>query len=525
MKKISVIISAFLLASGINSQNIYDVHRYTSSDLNGTARYVGMGGAMGALGGDISTMGTNPAGTGIYRSNDFMISFGFNGLHAESDFSGTKMSASKITGSFDNVGFVYATKIGDLTPIRYVNFGFNYTKQKNFNKNYLMGGNFGNASQTYLAALMADESRATPSSLNARDAFQYNYNLGWLPIMAYRANLIVPIDDPNLDSSFDGYNPDANVDGYFESKETGGVERFDFNLSFNVNDKFYIGATLGLYDVNYSKYTYYSETFRVRSEYDGDYMLDNWLDTNGTGVDFKLGIIFRPIGNFRIGAAFHTPTFYSLTDKTNSYLDYQTYTLNGNLEKDVIYPKMSNENRLEASTRYKLVTPWKFNFSTGYTIGQNIALGAEYEFADYSSAKMKYDDGIHMDYVNDDIEYMLKKVHTFKVGVEARLVPQFSVRAGYNHITSAFNKDAYYFIPSNSVKTDTEYNNIKATNNFTLGMGYRSGMWYADVAYQFTTYSSEFSPFQNVWLSPDELSVTKINNDRHQLLMTLGLRF
>lgn len=60
------------------AQTIYDGAKLTGKDLNGTARFVGMGGAMGALGGDISTMGTNPSGIGLYRSSDVMTSFGFS---------------------------------------------------------------------------------------------------------------------------------------------------------------------------------------------------------------------------------------------------------------------------------------------------------------------------------------------------------------------------------------------------------------------------------------------------------------
>lgn len=119
----------------LNAQTtIYDANRWMGSDLNGTARFVGMGGAMGALGGDITTMGTNPAGIGIYRSNDFMVSFGF-------DNTGTKAngaSLDKFHGSFDNAGFVFSTKIGNTTALRFANFGFNYRKMKSFNRSMLM---------------------------------------------------------------------------------------------------------------------------------------------------------------------------------------------------------------------------------------------------------------------------------------------------------------------------------------------------------------------------------------------------
>ena len=58
-------LSMILAVGTASAQNLYDAERLSSNELNGTARFVGMGGAMGALGGDISTIGTNPAGIGI----------------------------------------------------------------------------------------------------------------------------------------------------------------------------------------------------------------------------------------------------------------------------------------------------------------------------------------------------------------------------------------------------------------------------------------------------------------------------
>ena len=136
MKNSKMMIGACALAIslGASAQTQYDAARLMGGELNGTARFVGMGGAMGALGGDISVIGTNPAGIGIYRSNDFAVSFGFNNTAAESNFSGTKMKDNRTRASFDQVGFVYSTKIGNNTSLRYINFGFNYHKSKNFNK-------------------------------------------------------------------------------------------------------------------------------------------------------------------------------------------------------------------------------------------------------------------------------------------------------------------------------------------------------------------------------------------------------
>ena len=157
MKKIVMVavLGLFVSAASGLAQTVYDGAKLTGKDLNGTARFVGMG-AMGALGGDISTIGTNPAGIGLYRSSDIMTSFGFSSYGSESKYLGSKWNSDKNRASFDNIGFVFSSKIGNTTPLRYVNFGFNYHKAKSFYKNMEMNGDLGNYSQAFLMASLTE---------------------------------------------------------------------------------------------------------------------------------------------------------------------------------------------------------------------------------------------------------------------------------------------------------------------------------------------------------------------------------
>lgn len=166
-----VVACAFLLSTEAGAQTIYDAAKFSGSDLNGTARFVGMGGAMGALGGDISTMGSNPAGIGIYRSNDLMTSFGFNYTSSKSNFNGSIMNSDKYRGSFDNIGFVYSSKVGNQTALKYVNFGFNYHKAASFDRDFSMGGNLNGFSQTDEMSNMSNSTQYR-SALTASDMSQ-----------------------------------------------------------------------------------------------------------------------------------------------------------------------------------------------------------------------------------------------------------------------------------------------------------------------------------------------------------------
>ena len=514
IKKGMVAVGSLMLAMAVNAQNAYDAERVLGNDLNGTARYVGMGGAMSALGGDISVMGTNPAGIGIFRSNDISASFGFNSTSTESVFNGTGMKEDKTRASLDQIGFVYSHKIGNTTSLRYVNFGFNYHKSKNFNRLFGMGGQLDGLSQSWqlaqeMSSAGVNSASAFDNILDAENPYREYWNK--YPVLGVLGATTGVVDF--FEGSVMGWDGYSNN---FYSEERGGISQYDFNVAFNIEDRVYIGATLGIYDVNYDRYSSYTE--ELNNDYgedNGGYTLDNYYGLEGTGVDLKLGVIVRPMEDspFRLGLAIHTPTWYELTE-----------SFNATLSSDILaYPKAYSETLSDyldynyLSYDYRMITPWKFNVSAGTTLGGLVALGAEYEYADYGSSKLQDIDGYEL---GDQwsVEDYLKSVHTFRVGMEARLAPQFSVRAGYNYTSAAFADDAYSALAS--YRTSTDFNNIQAKNTFTCGLGYRGSVVYADLAYKYDAYKSDFYAFDDI-----DLSATKVDNNRHQLVFTLGARF
>ncbi len=518
-----ILVTSFLgIVFGASAQTSYDAARFSSGELNGTARFVGMGGAMGALGGDISVMGTNPAGIGIYRSNDVAVSFGFNNNQAKADFEGVSMKEKRTRASFDQVGFVYSNKIGNNTSLRYVNFGFNYHKHKNFNELFSMGGLLDGYSQTWQMAALTDGlpiqefDKILEGKINAytnmRDVASY------LTILGARAMLIDPEDPSKM--LYQGWPGDQN---YYTSRQEGGINQYDFNVAFNIEDRFYIGATLGVYDVNYNRYSSYTENLLQEGEdgnyySNGGYTLENWFKTEGTGLDLKLGIIVRPFESspFRLGLAVHTPTWYDLTASYSAAIASEIEHYDASFEEST-YGALGNRDYVD---NYSLVTPWKFNVSAGTTVSNVLALGIEYEYQDYSSMNEKDPDGVELSTFTSQIKENLKGVHTLRLGMEARVMPQFSVRAGYNFTSALFDNNAFKLLPYDSPRTDTEYNNIKERNTVTFGLGYRGSIIYADLAYKYDMYKSDFYPFVN-----DGLPATKVDNNRHQLLLTIGARF
>lgn len=553
-----------LIAAPMSAQTVYDAAKITNKDLNGTARFVGMGGAMGALGGDISTIGTNPAGIGVYRSNDAMVSFGFSSYGTESNYVGNKMNSDKMRGSFDNAGFVLSSKIGNATALRYVNFGFNYHKAKSFYKNMSMGGNLGDYTQTDYMAAQAGGIKDWSGDIYT------DPEVGWLSALGYDGYLITDLIAHNGQGDVpSGYVPymvggkqvkNLNGDlvyitpgeyggmfwggnGSFRSEERGGIDQYDFNISFNINDRVYLGVTVGAYAIDYSKYTFYDENYldKAGNATGQGYNLQSWNKIHGSGFDVKFGAIIRPFeySPLKIGLAIHTPTYYNLDYKTNA-----------RLESDVLNDlDIANESEVGSGVigqynvdtydilkgdmvrQFQLQTPWTYNVSLGYTIGKDLALGAEYEYQDYSSIKFKDQEGYSdtFGYENSTTS-MLKGVSTIRLGAEYKVIPQFALRAGYSYTSAIFNSDAYKDLPYNSIQTDTDFANTKALSNYTLGIGYRGSMFYADLAYKYSSYKEDFHPFINAYMDGEQLVIgspeaTKVKNTRSQVLLTLGLRF
>lgn len=548
MKRINILAVMAMSVSVLAAQTQYDAVRITGTELNGTARFVGMGGAMGALGADISVIGTNPAGIALFRSYNIATSFGFNKNMTSSTFNGTKVNDSRTKASFDQIGFVYSNKIGNKTDLRYINFGFNYHKAANFNRQFTsMGALNGSSLSWQMTDMMSGAGYVSQENydivLNARNPYTSRdfYGTPFLGSMGVRTGLVdgfTEKDESGNDQFYmNGWNGNT---GEYYSREEGGIYQYDFNMSFNIRDRYYLGVTLGVYDVNYNRYSSYSETLLDDFGNDnGNFTLNNWFSTSGTGYDLKLGFIARPFeySPFRFGFAIHTPVWYALTDRYTSVLDTDitffgepyTENLSDYLNPDYVWD-------------YRMRTPWKFNVNMGTTFSGVLAVGAEYEYSDYSYINYRDYDGYEISSSNVATDKYLKGVHTLKLGMEAMLTPSFSFRAGYNYVTSAFKDGSVRYVPNvdtmndkyiwfDETRTDPEYHNIKARNTLTLGLGYRGRVVYADIAYKYDFYKSDFFMFDDYQFANDGVTVVERNNsalidhNRHQLLFTVGCSF
>lgn len=553
MKKIFSLMAAAMLTTAATAQETYDNAPLAQKDLNGTARYVGMGGAMEALGADISTMGTNPAGIGMFRRSVINGSFGFSSQSDAEKFNG----ADKTKMSFDQAGFVYSMRSGRSS---FVNFGFTYNKSRNFNQILTAAGRLNGASQNKLSGMKNYNGiyalRSKNGTLSSPDAacsqLDYLYSNvilgdGHSILVDNKGNMIGDNTDGFLIRK-DGTSPTFyNATDYSFGRESSGyIGEYNFNISGNSNDRFYWGLTFGLYDVHYDATTKYTENLVDGSNSIGSVTLNDRRKITGSGFDVKAGIIFRPVEEspFRVGLYVHTPTWYDLTSKNYTRLD-------NNLKKNQDDPSQSygayDYGDINEAYDFKFYTPWRFGASIGHTVGNYLALGATYEYADYSTSDIRINDGGTVDYLGNyydeshsdeamkqNIKQSLKGVHTLKLGMEFKPERNWAVRLGYNYVSPMYNteglKDGTIDSYGTYYSSTTDYTNWKATNRITAGVGYNHKNWTIDLAYQYSQTDGDFYPFRGYVDNEKKeynnvCDAVKVSNKRNQLLLTLGYKF
>lgn len=506
MKRIIYIL--LMMPCFIVAQNMYNVVPLVDKKLTGTARFIGMGGAMGALGGDISVMSSSPAGIALYRSNDanLTVSADFDALKAI--YNRDKANSDYTYAAIDNAGFVLANNIDD-EYLKFINIGVAYRRCKGIEGNFEMYGIANGFSQQYEIARLYSKSEFPIGNLNYK--MYENFGHSWLALLmaegyyeGYRQG-----DDFITDAR--GFLLWEPTDIGYYSEERGGVDEVDINLSANFADWLYLGATIGLSYVDYNRYSCYYEN-DAKGEI---YSIANNYSVKGNGINVKLGAIVRPFrySPFKIAFSVHTPTWYELTDRYSASIAAVDGYIYDTRDEERFYDDLF--------LKYKFNTPWRFNTSVSYTFGTSLALCAEYEYADCSSSEFDNRTGASRAQ-NEEIEKNLKEQHTFRLGAEYRL-GDFSIRGGYNFQSAPFSKNAYKDMDcANVTDTSTEYMNKFEKNVVTLGAGYRYNNVYIDVAYMMQTQKADFYPFYDVeYVNP----AAKVRSTCHSLVATLGMRF
>lgn len=572
MKKIYFFAASMALPFIADAQSAIDGFRFSQPDMKGTARYMGMGGAFGALGGDLSSISTNPAGLGVYRRNEIGITMDIDMQNAVSEAQGFKNTQNQTKVLLNNVGGVASWNLMNSTMPN-INVGFTYNRAASFNAHYVGSiPTLSNSLTNYIAGVSNNEG-VTVADVTAQfdnkdylifDPYNPNdggYAAPWLSILGYNSYFITPTGDDDQPDWIGQWGTTTSGSGAFDVTTTGGANEYNIAVGGNIANKVFWGLDFGIVDMNYSMTAIWGENLQnaVVDNPDGVensssiWKMTNSYNASGTGYNIKVGLIYRPIQELRLGLSFASPTWYSINE---------SYIATTNYQYSVSIPDMQQNYAVTNGgewglNSYNFRTPWRLTASAAGVIGRNLIVSADFEWQKYN--KMRFyngggdfywgGDGGYDDWgwpysasaqkasplvntdpwyaTNADIEEYYKSTTSIRVGAEYRLTPRFSVRAGYAHVSTPVRqeaKDGSMLIYTSG--TMPNYRMDNSTDYITCGLGYNFNNFYIDAAYVNKHQSSEYHAYTPDPYNPQIPSPTsKLSLNNNQIVLSAGVKF
>lgn len=503
MKRI-VLISLCCMALAVGSakgQVIEDVFRNSQYNYSlSTARSAAMGGAFVSLGSDASSMSINPAGLGMYRQSEITITPGLRIANSYTRFDNGDL-ANSLGG---NVTKFCLSNFGAVFAGRMFTFGLGYNRLADFAGQY---NSMGGPSQVTIGDHFSDVLNSanngngipsgeigSPTSDPYR-AFDKYGTYYWPSILAYQSWLIDPTSEggsqyhasPSLFSG-DLVTPQQNI------VTSGAVDEVTFSGAFNINDKVYIGATLGVQDIRYSRVSSYGEVADVNNQGELDnFTYNQQYSQSGVGFNMKIGVTVRPVDWLRIGVAYHSPTWTAIDERYA--MDMTVYLWDDGNGSYADSPILDNE--------FSMRSPNRFLAGVSATIAKRLIISADYERVWYNDMKFR---SPNFGWENNEIKQVYGSSDNFRVGAEVMATNNLFVRAGY----------ALYGSPYRNVN-NRKYDKL---HQYSVGLGYRIRNFTLDAAYVY----GESKNMPNVYYAGAE-GVLNTTNRNSNVLLTVGVRF
>lgn len=472
MKKILLILFlAYSLSPIAYSQ---DVQRFAERSTIGTARYVGMGGAMTAIGGDPSAAMVNPAGLGLYRRSEISVSIdetidntqqvGSNDTYQRTRFAAPQISAIWAWGNSQKQrGLVYN------------NFMFSHNRLATFNRDIVVKG-AGMGMVPTICNITNDEGGVSEEFLVNKP--WDNVEIGWLSILGYEAYLIDPIENNKWKPAVDF------TDGSLSISETGTSDQYTISWAGNISNQWYIGVGVNIPTINYTKHTSLREENKQNSS---SAELKSMFHVSGVGVSGSFGLIYRPIQALRIGASLQTPTILSLSRQSTGDM----YSTIAGQKYEVLTPESGVMD-------IDIVSPLRTSVSVAGQLGKIGLIAVQYDYA-------------HSNEMED--------IHTLRIGAEAQAYRGLFFNAGYVYESSFMEEDPKWLLGYNEIRTDMDYRYTAATQYASAGIGYRSDVVVAQLAYQYG--------WQTIhqYASEEQALPCYVDSHTHRIVATLAWRF
>lgn len=504
MKKLNLLFIGVLSMASVMAQDIRDAVRYSMDEVQGTARFRSMSGAFGALGGDMSAVSINPAGSAIF--NESHTSLSLSSLNITNDvnyFNGFNSSSeSKLDLNQAGAAFVFKNNNQNTNWTKFV-LSVAYDKTASFEDNWVASGtnsNFGTIGNYFLAfaqGLRLDEISALPdeSFTDAYSEIGSVYGFGHQQaFLGYESFILEP--DANTDDNT-GYSLNItgnNFDQSYAYASTGFNGKFSFNIASQYGDNLSLGLNLNSHFINYERSTFFNESNSNASSLVSNVRFENYLATTGSGFSFQLGTIAKLTDEFRVGFTYNSPTWYTIADETSQYLS-ATRDDGGSNTTQVINPNIIN-----IFPEYRLQTPGKLTGSLAYVFSEQGLISFDYSRKDYGNTKFKPTSDSYFSAQNDIIGNDLKVASTYRIGGEYRY-KQVSFRGGYRLEESPYENEEFY----------------GDLNGYSLGVGYNFGNIKLDLALDQSNRTGDYQLY-NVGLT----DAATIDSKNTNVTLTLG---
>ncbi|MES2629929.1 MAG: outer membrane protein transport protein [Bacteroidota bacterium] len=466
-----------LLAMCVAGQELYaqdeqSIVRYGYTPLSGSARYVGMGGAFNALGGDMTSISYNPAATGVFLSNEFAISLGMNGFSTTSQYLGRGADNLETKINIPSFGIISGNTVkNQASKWKAINFGYSYNRLKDYNSGFVLRA----PSRISLSDQIVEDQQGienTPSGLMSGPlAGEVAYQTFLIDTFAGNTNQYVNLLDTGV------------VNQNYRTLTKGRIGENLITFGANYDNRLYLGAAIGILGVNFSL----EETYKEEAEANTPGAIHSFTyqynqTTQGTGYNFKVGAIYRVAENLRFGLSYQTPTTFILTDQFYAYGE----TDNANYEYTT---ELYNND-------YNLVTPGRIGFGAAYLFGKKGLISFDYNRQDFSQAKINNQSFESNADINQLIRTYLGPTNQVKVGGEYR-IERLVLRAGFGYQDSPY--PASYRV------------NASASNSFSLGLGYNFDNISLDFGFANTTFKDDYLPYPKTELATIKNSISSVN--------------
>lgn len=463
MKKYIYLLLAGLTFSFAQSQDITDALRYSQDNLNGTAHFRAMGGAFGALGGDLSAININPAGSAVFSNNQMAVTLSNYSTKNNSNYFGTTTSDNNNSFDLNQAGGVFVFK--DRNPNsnwKKFSLAVNYENTNNFdNSLFSAGTNPTNSVANYFLSFANGVPLSDVRDLNYEDL----NNGGQQAFLGYQGYIINPVTNNSSNTLYTS-NVAAGGNYYQENSivSTGFNGKLSFNAATQYKDKLYLGINV---NSHFADYTQSSSFYEDNSNPLGlndevtSLRFDNDLYTYGTGFSFQVGAIAKVSDEIRLGLAYESSTWYKLNDELTQKLVAVSSNSSGSLPPDNVNPQVTN-----VYEPYKLQTPSKLTGSFAYVFGKSGLISVDYAIKDYSNTKFKPENDSYYRGVNSNMKSALDKTGELRIGAEYK-IKEWSLRGGYR-------------IENSPYKNKTTIGDLKG---YSGGLGYNFGSTKVDLSY------------------------------------------